>query len=270
MSNLAARVLTAVVLVPLVMLGIFWKNPLGVYLLVIIAGGLAVHEYFSMTTRDHLARTMGTVLALGFMTGLYFLSPRGDGWVLALVAAVVLAAFMLSLFRLRPELAGAAGRVGTTAFGALYGGLLVFAAMMRRDRGDRGWAWMVLLLTVTFVGDTGAYAAGRIAGRHKLYPAVSPGKTWEGALGGLVASFGAAALAHAWYLPELGWGHAAAVSLPAAVLGQIGDLCESMLKRAYGVKDSGSILPGHGGMLDRIDALLFAAPYFYFYTRFAL
>jgi phosphatidate cytidylyltransferase len=154
-----------------------------------------------------------------------------------------------------------------TAYGALYVGLLMFIALLKRDQGARGGGWVFLLLTVTWFGDTFAYAAGRLAGRHKLYPRISPGKTWEGAVGGLVGSFAAAALAHAWYLPELSWAGAAGVALPAGALGQVGDLCESLLKRAYGVKDSGALLPGHGGLLDRIDALLFAAPYVYYCAR---
>src|SRR5436305_1684584 len=89
----------------------------------------------------------------------------------------------------------------------------------------------------------------------------------ERAFAGMTASFGAVALAKAWYLPSLTWADCALVALPANALGQMGDLCESMLKRSLGVKDSGNLLPGHGGMLDRIDALLFTAPYIYFYAR---
>src|SRR5262249_38307526 len=108
---------------------------------------------------------------------------------------------------------------------------------------------------------TGAYVAGRLFGKAKLYPAVSPGKTWAGAIGGLVGSFGGAALANLWYFPALGWGHGAVISVVGGAIGQSGDLVESMLKRSFGVKDSGNILPGHGGILDRVDAVLFISPW---------
>jgi len=127
-------------------------------------------------------------------------------------------------------------------------------------------------LTCTWFSDTGAYFAGRFIGPawpKKLYESVSPKKTVIGGLGGVAASFGALALAKLWYLPTLTWLDCALVAIPANVLGQTGDLCESMLKRSVGVKDSGALLPGHGGMLDRIDALLFTAPYIYFYARWA-
>ena len=127
-------------------------------------------------------------------------------------------------------------------------------------RRQDGAYWVILLLSVVWMGDTGAYFAGRAFGKHKLHPKVSPKKTWEGALGGLVASLGAGALAAGWYLPAFPWLGLVVAVLPAAILGQAGDLCESVLKRTCGVKDSGRILPGHGGILDRVDALVFAAP----------
>jgi phosphatidate cytidylyltransferase len=104
---------------------------------------------------------------------------------------------------------------------------------------------------------------------NKLYEAMSPKKTVVGGVGGLLASVLAAVLAKLFYLPGLSWIDCVAIAVPANLLGQIGDLAESMLKRSVGVKDSGALLPGHGGMLDRIDALLFAAPYVYAYATYA-
>jgi phosphatidate cytidylyltransferase len=271
MSNLAARVLTAALIVPVLLVAIFWTRPVGVFAVVLVATAFALREWFAITTRDASARALGVVLGIGYSAAAYGFAGRGAAWP-ALGVGVVMAAFTGSLARVGDtpaSMRAAAERAAVTAFGILYCGLLAFLPLLKREQGARGWAWIILLLTVTWLGDTGAYAAGRIAGRHKLYPRVSPGKTWEGAIGGLLTSFGAAALAHVWYMRELSWGQAAALALPAGALGQIGDLCESMLKRAYGVKDSGALLPGHGGMLDRIDALLFTAPYFYFYSHFA-
>ena len=265
MGNLAARLGTATVLAPLLLLAMWWRNPIGVWILVALASALALGEYFRITSQVRAERAFGVGLGLAYAILIYWVEDIGA----AASAGVVVIAFGFYLFRLGDDMKTAVARVGTTAYGVLYVALLTYLAMLKRDQGVRGGAWVFLTLTITWFGDTGAYTAGRIAGRHKLYPRVSPGKTWEGALGGLGGSFGAAALAHAFYLPQLGWGHAVALALPASALGQVGDLCESLLKRAYGVKDSGALLPGHGGLLDRIDAVLFAAPYVYFYARWA-
>ncbi|HYG80432.1 MAG TPA: phosphatidate cytidylyltransferase, partial [Pyrinomonadaceae bacterium] len=115
--------------------------------------------------------------------------------------------------------------------------------------------------------DTGAYYTGRALGRHKLAPAVSPGKTWEGAAGGLVASLLMAVLAHYWFFPELPLKWALALAAAMNVLGVLGDLTESALKRGAGAKDAAQILPGHGGLLDRLDSLLFNAPVLYYFGR---
>jgi phosphatidate cytidylyltransferase len=123
-----------------------------------------------------------------------------------------------------------------------------------------GTAWIFLLCAVIFAGDTAALYAGTLWGRHKLCPAISPGKTVEGALAGLAANLAVGMAGKALFLPEVGWAAALAFAAAVGLAGQVGDLFESELKRASSVKDSGGLLPGHGGVLDRIDALLFAAP----------
>jgi phosphatidate cytidylyltransferase len=115
--------------------------------------------------------------------------------------------------------------------------------------------------------DTGAYYTGRALGRHKLAPGVSPGKTWEGAVGGLLASLLMAALAHFWFFRELPLKWALPLAAAMNVLGVLGDLTESALKRGAGAKDAANILPGHGGLLDRLDSLLFNAPLIYYFGR---
>ncbi|HEX4384045.1 MAG TPA: phosphatidate cytidylyltransferase, partial [Myxococcales bacterium] len=113
----------------------------------------------------------------------------------------------------------------------------------------------------TWANDTGAYFAGRAFGKHKLYPRISPSKTWEGAIGGTLSSIVGACVVQRFFLPALSLHGAIVIGAGAAILGPLGDLSESMLKRAYGAKDSGKLLPGHGGLLDRLDALLFNAPF---------
>jgi phosphatidate cytidylyltransferase len=116
--------------------------------------------------------------------------------------------------------------------------------------------------------DTGAYYTGRALGRHKLAPTVSPGKTWEGAAGGMVASLAVAAASHYWFFPELSLPAALALAALMNVLGVLGDLTESALKRGANAKDAAQILPGHGGFLDRLDSLLFNAPLLYYFAQF--
>ena len=148
-------------------------------------------------------------------------------------------------------------------------GLLSFLALLKQ-RGD-GWAWIYVSLTIAWVSDTGAYFAGRFLGPmwpKKLYESVSPKKTLIGGLGGVVAAYLSLVVAKLWYMPSLSWLDTVAIAVPANLLGQMGDLSESLVKRSVGVKDSGKLLPGHGGMLDRIDALLFVLPYVYCYARF--
>ena len=116
--------------------------------------------------------------------------------------------------------------------------------------------------------DTGAYYTGRLLGKHKLAPSVSPGKTWEGAFGGMAASLLAAALAHYWFFPELALSAALPLAAVMNVLGVVGDLTESALKRGANAKDAAQILPGHGGLLDRLDSLLFNAPLIYYFALY--
>ena len=136
--------------------------------------------------------------------------------------------------------------------------------------GNNGMTWVFLLLIVVFLGDTGAYYLGTYFGKHKLCPSVSPNKTVEGALGGLAANLGSGALIKFLFLPLLPWGLSLLSFICIGIAGQVGDLFESQIKRVAGIKDSGTILPGHGGVLDRIDALLFAAPVAYIFKEYLL
>ncbi|MEZ4465465.1 MAG: phosphatidate cytidylyltransferase [bacterium] len=133
---------------------------------------------------------------------------------------------------------------------------------------EGGWV-VVLVMAITFGGDIGGYFAGRFLGRHKLYPTVSPKKTVEGAVGGLALGVGGALLARATF-PGLGGltvVDCLVLGIGGVTFGILGDLVESLIKRACGAKDSGTLIPGHGGLLDRIDALLFAGPFCAFYLE---
>ena len=272
MSNLAARLLTAAVLIPVLVVAINWSNPIGVWGLVYLATFLGLREYYNMTLAKEPVSERGFAILCGMaFAAVEYWYDTSPHILLAALVGVTLGAFLFYLFRYR-DMDSVAGRVAHMLTGILYVALLLTFVALLKKRGSDGGAWIFITLTCTWFSDTGAYFAGRFIGPawpKKLYEAVSPKKTVIGGIGGVVASFGALALAKLWYLPSLTWIDCALVAIPANVLGQTGDLCESMLKRSVGVKDSGALLPGHGGMLDRIDALLFTAPYIYFYARWA-
>lgn len=153
--------------------------------------------------------------------------------------------------------------------GVIYIPIFLSCLILVRN-GNDGVSWIFFILILVFLGDTGAYYAGSYLGRHKLCPAVSPNKTVEGALGGLAATLAAGAVLKYFVMPSLSWPLSILFFLSIGIAGQAGDLFESELKRTAHVKDSGAFLPGHGGILDRIDALLFAAPVVFFFKEYAL
>ena len=265
MSNLAQRVLSAVLLLPLLLAAVAWRNPWGFAAVVGLAALVASGELLAMTlpgwSRGRRAAILG-VAALAWWA-LYLL----PGAAVAIFPAASMLTALLVL--LDPGAIPAAGARLAFAWSVpIYVvALSVPLALLHRDV-PQGSNWVFVVLAATFANDTGAYFAGRGFGRHKLYPAVSPGKTWEGAVGGLVASALALIAARATFFPSLTWIDVAAVAGPASVLGPVGDLVESLVKRAAGAKDSGRLIPGHGGLLDRIDALLFVGSWVFLYARF--
>jgi phosphatidate cytidylyltransferase len=260
------RLLVAAVGLPLLFVVLLWA-PAWVFGLVVTAAAAGVQlEFYRLHAGRLTAAEQAFGAALGVLVGLGALS--GDpATVLAALVGGVLALFLQALAR--PEAAGsAAERVGLLVFGLAYGPVLLgHATLARTLPGELGPGAVAMALGAVFGGDTAAYYAGKAWGRRKLYPSVSPGKTWEGAAAGVLGTLLGVAVFRAWLVPDLAWGHVVALGLVAALVGQLGDLCESLLKRGVGVKDSGGLLPGHGGLLDRLDSLLFVAPVVYYYVR---
>jgi phosphatidate cytidylyltransferase len=263
--NLILRVASAAVGLPILAVLIFWREPLGFGLFSLGVAALALHEYAGLTLRnarlrDRLALV---VVGTGFAAAVYFQPDRALAWA---GASVVLLAFLTLLGA--DDLQASASRLGMSGFGVFYvGGLLVALPLMHRDL-PQGSFWVTIAIAVTFANDTGAYFLGRAIGRHKLAPAVSPGKTIEGGVGGLGAAVGFMLVARATFFPGLSLLDALVIGAAASVLGPAGDLIESLLKRAAGAKDSGRLIPGHGGVLDRVDALLFVGAFVHAYARF--
>lgn len=285
MSELTRRVLFAIVAIPIGAVIVFAGGAALAALLAIISA-LAAWEFFRIARATGVAPLDDIGIALAGVVPL-FVHARYLGLYeppLSLMAVATLVLFALTIW-----LRGATGKplsaVSTTVFGVVYtGGMLSFGYAIRYDKyviegvrvplfGSSGFPvaaggiLLLLPLLLTWASDIGAYAVGRTMGRHKLIPSVSPGKTVEGAVGGLVASVLVAWLYVRFVLTSAQLGFtplglsvfAVAVSMAA----QIGDLAESLIKREAGVKDSSRIIPGHGGVLDRFDSLLFVLPVSY-------
>ena len=256
--------MTAAVGLPLLILFIS-KAPPGLFgglLCLLVAIGL--HEFYSMALPRERQSEARLAIAIGVtLAATVLLCPHPAAGQGALVAAV-LALTILFLFRYRTL--EAVGRdLALTSFGLFYVPLLLtHAGLMRQLEHGREWVFLVLLIVM--VSDSLAYFVGMALGRHRLYEAISPKKSIEGAVGGLAGGVLGALAAKLWLLPQLQGVDVLLLGIGVGAFSQVGDLAESMLKRSFGVKDSGTLFPGHGGLLDRLDSLLFAFPATYYYA----
>ncbi len=258
------RILTSVVGIPILLGILFYSGIWGFFLLVAVAGVLANLEFSSMISRSGRNCFPVVGAALTFLLLLNF--QLGSGYFLEWGALAGFLIFGRWIWK-EVDIKIALDQIAFTLFGALYcGGFLGYFLLIRGIPG--GEKLILFLLLVIWVGDASAYYVGRNYNERLLAPLLSPGKTIEGAWGGLSGTLVFAVIAHLVFLQEIALLHCLLVALVCGIIGQLGDLAESLLKRNMGVKDSGTLLPGHGGILDRIDSLLFAAPAFYLYLKY--
>lgn len=267
MSQHLKRCLTAAVAIPVLILLVAKGAMVGFALVVGLVSVVSLYEYYCMMLPGEKAGTRLTGLAFCLLIAASFYTDGGT----TTFTLIILAFLSLGMI----SLAGFdGGRSSVEAFNKHITGLVYIPfflghlILIRDSRG--GETWIFFLMAVIFAGDIAAYYVGTSFGRHKLAPNVSPGKTVEGSLGGLAANLLVGALFKKCYFPQFGWVQWIGLTLTLGVVGQAGDLFESMFKRSAGVKDSGRIVPGHGGLLDRIDALLFAGPALYYFKRYLL
>jgi phosphatidate cytidylyltransferase len=264
--NLLYRVVSAAVLLPGVLFllyrGGYWAAGL-----LGVAAAICAHEYLTITLGTLSPVAWFTVLTAVAMPFLPVATPAHSMQLaVALTGVVLFAGWTWHLVRSPRADAPVQIAQMLTAFVYGSGGLTSLAAVRMLPEG--GW-WVVAALVITWGNDTSAYFFGRFLGKHKMYPLVSPNKTWEGFAGGMVGAVAFLFVMRQFFFPALTVVDCVALGILGSILGPVGDLSESMLKRAYGVKDSGRVIPGHGGMLDRIDALIFNAPLVLLYVEFA-
>jgi phosphatidate cytidylyltransferase len=262
-SELFARIATAVVSIPLLVGLIFWTT-WGFFGLVLAAVGVTVWEYCSITYGDE--HPPGKIVAIGLALGVTSVLHLTPEYLLEALLGAIGGTFLFFLFTFRDR-ERVSHQIGSSLTAIVYGALMLGVLGLLHDR-PHGSVWVVLTMVTTWMSDTGAYFAGRSFGAHALYEEVSPNKSIEGSIGGIVGSVAGAAACN-WGFAWIGdWtplavGSLLLLAIPGNILAQTGDLAESIIKRAHGVDDSGVIVYGHGGLLDRIDGLIFAAPWFY-------
>ncbi|MFC1814887.1 phosphatidate cytidylyltransferase [Thermodesulfobacteriota bacterium] len=265
------RWLTSIAALPLLGLLIYKGGPLLFAVLVSIVAIVALWEYYRIGRIPWNGRRKASIPFIGFaICPLMIWGAYKSSFEIMLGLLVLNVVFigLISLLQFQSD-PNVSDLIKKQVFGIVYVPLFLSSLVMIRN-GTAGIAWIFFLLVVIFAGDIAAYYVGSYLGRHKLCPAISPGKTIEGSIGGLAANLVAGSLFKFYFFMQLPWLAAIPFFLLLGVAGQGGDLFESELKRFANVKDSGVILPGHGGILDRIDALLFAAPVAFAFKEYIL
>ena len=273
-----SRILTAAIGLPILIASILvpWLQPLFVAIAA-AAMFFGLYEFYVLARKKDMKPDLGA----GFLGGaalftiFYFATPdptqqRLDGQLITLILIVFTIATLIAAMLRGAPFDKMIVASGATILGVLYVVLLGGHLVALRTGFEQALSAHLLsfFFLVLMGADTGAYYVGRAIGKHKLAPKVSPGKTWEGVVGGLAAALALATAAHFWFFKELPLKWALPLAAVMTVLGIFGDLTESALKRGAGAKDAAKILPGHGGALDRLDSLLFNAPLIYYFAHF--
>ncbi len=258
------RLYSAVVFIPLLYVGIRYSPPWLFSIFLGIASLLALWEFFTLycgTTRNlfpKVASCIGAVMLLFVMYKGY--AQALNLWLFGIVI-VILTGFLFSPTAMKQRLSSWPAYL----FGMLYVAVLLGHFILLRQF-THGIALIFFVLLITWLADTGGFVFGLSFGRHALAPTLSPKKTIEGLLGGVIFSVLGAIISHVWFVPFFSLWECAILGVGIALIGTLGDLAESAIKRSVSIKDSGTIIPGHGGVLDRVDSLLLTGPVFYYYV----
>ena len=274
------RILTAAIALPILIASIvlpsYYRETYWLFVMIAaLALAAGLFEFYSFTKKLELKGDAGVAYVGAVVLFVNFLldtPARAPDLLLATISLFVIIVLITQTFRFQMDFSKMLAGVGVTLLGPLYvtflGGFLIATRVGFENHQFLSTHLLGYFFLVLMGSDTGAYFAGKALGKHKLIPKISPGKTWEGLVGGFVVAAAFAALATFWFFQELPY----YVSIPLAVVmsavGVLGDLAESAMKRGAGAKDAASVLPGHGGFLDRLDSLLLNAPILYYFARF--
>ncbi|MHB0857004.1 MAG: phosphatidate cytidylyltransferase [Anaerolineae bacterium] len=257
---LITRLISAAILIPLVAAAVYLGGPI-FFVLALLVALLAGWEYLALVQRHGVATSRVLTLATIVLLFVDAMWPQ-FGLLTAILAFAPLVVLSREVFNRNTP--GALSRWSFAVAGSLYIGYSL-SFLLRLRALENGALWLVVALLGTWICDTGAYLVGCRVGRHRFFPEISPRKTVEGAVGGLAFGVAAVVLLAYWLLGlPIFWGILLGILLVFAAT--IGDLAESVIKRQVGVKDSGNLIPGHGGMLDRVDSLLFVIPVVYYFA----
>ena len=254
------RIIAALLGIPPVLAAVFFAGPLLFGAIVLALALLALHEYLRLCAVEPLIAAAVLASAAPVLIAVPAGGAPGVG------AAAMLSLALLSLWRVKDPARRFRG-LAEGVLGLCYIGYAMGCLWLLRVETAHGAAWLFLVLGATWAGDSAAYFVGSRFGRRRFSPDLSPNKTWAGAVGGLAGSVAGGLLSLPLFAGAVPVGFIAATSLAVGLAGQLGDLFESLWKRAKGVKDSGNLIPGHGGILDRIDSLLIGIPVGYHIVR---
>ena len=274
------RILTALIALPIIIASIVLPSYIleTIWLFVGIAAfalAAGLFEFYSITKKLELKAdaSIGYLGSVALFTGFVVDAPaKAPDLLIATFAVIVVVTLITQMFRFQEDFSKMLTGIGVTLLGVFYvaflGGFLVAIRTGFENRPFLSTQLLGYFFLVLFGSDIGAYFAGKAFGKHKLAPTISPGKTVEGLIGGLLLAAGCAAIASLSFFPELPFQWSIPLAVVLAAVGVLGDLVESAMKRGSKTKDAASILPGHGGFLDRLDSLLFGAPILYYFARF--
>lgn len=266
-NDMAARWITGLLLAAVILIIIVAAPPLVLAILIALVAAGGTWEYNNIVLGKGFVKEKleGIIFALAIPLVTFLGTSQ---LVLAVLAFCILVTFVLFLGSVR-ESTFDVMIVAKVIFGMMYIPFLISYFILLRDL-DRGILWVLFVLVLAFAGDITALYIGKYFGKHKLSPFISPGKTVEGTIG-LIGGSTAACLIFGYFgFPDLSLVKIGILALIGGIVGQLGDLCESAIKRSYGFKDASSLLPGHGGLMDRLDCLLFIAPLVYYYRIYVL
>jgi phosphatidate cytidylyltransferase len=251
----------AMVLVPPVIFLIALGPPWVLFLMVLLTTFFGLREFYALSLPN--SKGIERVVGIGLGLALSAVVSYGNTAVVSPFLVLLLLLLAILFLGIPQDLSSTISHMAMILFGILYIGFLLSYVSLIRNMVD-GKKWVLFLVITVWSGDIFAFLSGSLLGRHKLYPKISPNKTYEGLAGAIIGSIVVALAFALLFMPKLEMGFCLLLAIGLAVLGQLGDFTESMLKRSAQVKDSGSLIPGHGGMLDRLDSFLFSAPFLHY------